>query len=56
MKPERLDKALAGQSTWSRREVRDWIRQGLVTVDGIPDKSPEQNLVPAPRRGAGGGE
>ena len=44
MKPERLDKALAGQSTWSRREVRDWIRQGLVTVDGIPVKSPEQKL------------
>lgn len=44
MKPERLDKALAGQSTWSRREVRDWIRKGLVTVDGIPVKSPEQKL------------
>ena len=42
MKPERLDKLLAAQSTWSRREVKEWIRQGLVTVNGLPARGPLQ--------------
>ena len=44
MKPERLDKLLAAQSTWSRREVKEWIRQGLVTVNGLPARGPEQKI------------
>ena len=46
MKAQRLDKLLAAQSTWSRKEVKDWIRKGLVTVNGAPAKSPEQKLDP----------
>lgn len=36
MKPERLDKVLASQSTWSRRDVKELIRGGRVTVNGVP--------------------
>ena len=45
MRPERLDKVLAGQSTWSRREVRDWIKGGLVTVNGAPVRDPGQKII-----------
>ena len=45
MRPERLDKVLAGQSTWSRREVRDWITGGLVTVNGAPVRDPGQKII-----------
>ncbi len=45
MRPERLDKVLAGQSTWSRREVRDWIKGGLVTVNGAPVWDPGQKII-----------
>lgn len=45
MRPERLDKVLAGQSTWSRREVRDWIKGGLVTVNGAPVRDPAQKII-----------
>lgn len=43
---ERLDKLLAGTGRWSRKEVKDLIRQGRVLVDGIPavraeDKYPD---------------
>lgn len=45
MRPERLDKVLAGQSTWSRREVRDWIKGGLVTANGAPVRDPAQKII-----------
>ena len=45
MRSERLDKVLAGQSTWSRREVRDWIKGGLVTVNGAPVRDPGQKII-----------
>ena len=35
MKPERLDKVLAAQSTWSRKDVKELIRKGQVTVNGL---------------------
>lgn len=46
MKGERLDKLLAAQSTWSRREVKELIRKGLVAVNGVPAKGAEQKLDP----------
>ena len=43
---ERLDKVLAGTGRWSRREVRDLVRQGRVLVDGLPAAAPEQKVDP----------
>ena len=34
MKEERLDKLLAAQGSWSRREIKDFVRRGAVTVNG----------------------
>ena len=31
---DRLDKILAGTGRWSRREVKDLVRAGRVTVNG----------------------
>lgn len=44
MKPQRLDKLLAAQSTWSRKDVKDLIRGGQVTLNGTPARSPEQKI------------
>ena len=33
---ERLDKLLAATGRWSRREVKDLVRQGRVELDGQP--------------------
>ena len=38
---ERLDKILASTGRWSRREVKDLIRAGRVTVNGLPAVGPE---------------
>lgn len=38
---ERLDKILSSTGRWSRREVKDLVRAGRVTVNGIPAQSPE---------------
>ncbi|MCI9508361.1 MAG: 16S rRNA pseudouridine(516) synthase [Angelakisella sp.] len=46
MKTERLDKILAAQSTWSRKEVKELVRKGLVTVDGSPAKGADQKVDP----------
>lgn len=55
MKPERLDKVLAGQSTWSRRDVREWVKKGLVTVNGTPARDPGQKIDQETDRVAVGG-
>lgn len=44
MKPERLDKVLASQSTWSRKDVKEQIQKGLVTVNGLPARRPDQKI------------
>ena len=36
MEKARLDKIIAGEGTYSRREVRLLVRQGRVLVDGVP--------------------
>ena len=42
---ERLDKRLANTGKWSRREARDLIRGGRVTVGGEPCRIPEQKVT-----------
>lgn len=39
---DRLDKILAGTGRWSRKEVRELVRRGRVTVNGVPARSPEE--------------
>ena len=43
---ERLDKLLAGTGRWSRKEVKDLVRQGRVRVDGITAARPEDKVDP----------
>lgn len=40
----RLDKYLAEMGVGTRSEVKDFIRKGLVTVDGRPAKKPEEKI------------
>lgn len=46
MEKQRLDKILASTGKWSRREVKNLVRQGRVLVDGLPAKSPEEKADP----------
>lgn len=39
---ERLDKILSSTGRWSRKEVKELVRTGRVTVDGVPAQTPEQ--------------
>ncbi len=41
---ERLDKLIASQGKYSRKEVKLLISRRRVTVDGIPARSPEQKV------------
>ncbi len=43
----RLDKLLADTGLWSRKEARELIRRGQVTVDGTVVKQPEAKVDPA---------
>ncbi len=47
METQRLDRLLASTGKWSRREVKQLIRQGRVLVDGVPAPSPEAKYDPA---------
>lgn len=38
---ERLDKILANTGCWSRKEARELIRAGRVSVDGVTARAPE---------------
>ena len=44
---ERLDKILANTGRWSRKEARELIRAGRVTVDGATARAPEEKHSPA---------
>ena len=46
MAQERLDKLLSSTGRWSRREVKELIRQGRVRVDGVPARRPEEKCEP----------
>ena len=52
MEKARLDKIIAGEGTYSRREVRLLVRQGRVLVDGKDVRTLTQHSPP--RRTAGG--
>lgn len=47
MSLERLDKLLSSTGRWSRREVKDMIRQGRVQVNGALAARPEDKADPA---------
>lgn len=47
---ERLDKLLSSTGRWSRREVKDLVRQGRVLVDGQAVRKPEEKADPAVSR------
>lgn len=46
MAQERLDKLLSSTGHWSRREVKELVRQGRVLADGIPVRRPEDKYDP----------
>lgn len=43
--PQRLDHILSRYGYCSRREARDWIRDGRVLLDGVPAASPDQKVL-----------
>ncbi len=44
-KAERLDKLLANLGYGARKDVRYWIKEGWITVDGNPPTSPAQKVL-----------
>lgn len=46
MEKQRLDKIIASTGKWSRKEVKNLIRQGLVLVDGAAAISAEEKFDP----------
>ena len=44
---ERLDRILANTGRWSRKEARELIRAGRVTVDGQRARAPEEKCDPS---------
>ena len=50
MEKARLDKIIAAGGRYSRREVRQLIRQGRVLVDGVPARAPEDKVDPESAR------
>ena len=46
MEKQRLDKIIASTGKFSRREVKNLIRQGRVLVDGVPPRSAEEKADP----------
>ena len=41
---QRLDKVVASTGKWSRKEVKNLVRQGRVLVNGTPARSPEDKV------------
>ncbi len=46
MEKQRLDKIVASSGRWSRREVKELVRRGLVTVNGGAVRSVEEKFDP----------
>lgn len=46
MEKQRLDKIVASSGRWSRKEVRELARRGLVTVDGAAVRSVSEKFDP----------
>lgn len=46
MEKQRLDKIIASTGKWSRREVKNLVRQGRVLVDGLPARTAEEKVDP----------
>ena len=46
MEMQRLDKVIASTGKWSRREVKNLVRQGKVLVDGLAARTPEDKVDP----------
>lgn len=46
MEQQRLDKIIASTGKWSRREVKELARRGLVTVNGAAVRSVEEKFDP----------
>lgn len=46
MELQRLDKIIASTGRWSRREAKELVRRGLVTVDGAAAGSVEEKFDP----------
>lgn len=44
MEKQRLDKVIASTGKFSRREVKNLVRQGRVLVDGVPARSAEDKV------------
>lgn len=41
---ERLDKRLASTGRWSRKEIKDMVRQGRIQINGMPARRPEEKV------------
>jgi len=46
IKAERLDKLLSNLGYGARKDVRFWVKEGWITVDGEPATSPAQKVTP----------
>ena len=46
MEKQRLDNIIASTGRFSRKEVKELIRRGVVTVDGVPARSAEEKADP----------
>lgn len=46
MEKQRLDKIVASTGKWSRKEVKNLVKQGRVMVDGLPARSAEDKVDP----------
>ena len=44
MDMERLDKRLASTGRWSRKEIKDMVRQGRIQINGMPARRPEEKV------------
>ena len=47
---ERIDKLLSSTGRWSRKEVKQLIKEGRVLLDGVPAAAPELKLDPGTAR------